>query len=110
MTSPSSFNLNSPTANATVSKSSGLQVSWSGTSASDSVMIVLTPTSNPNNLIIKTGIANSGSYTFSASELFAISGQTMVQLVKYRYAIKDVSGQKIAVVAEIVKSVTITLN
>lgn len=109
VTSPSTFTLITPTANATIKKSDGLTIQWTGTSSADSVLIVAVATNN-SGYVVKQGVSNSGSYTISASELGNMNGSTLVQVVKYRFSIKNVGTKNFVLVSEVVKAVTVTLN
>jgi|GEM_PF-831239 len=111
VTSPSSFSVNSPAASATVTKSSGLTVTWSGasSSATDSVMILLVSTSNTASFEATT-TNKTGSYTISASQLSAFSGDAMLEVVKYKYATTSVNSKTYVGVAEIVNTVNFKLQ
>lgn len=106
--SPSSFNITAPAANATVTKSSGIQVTWSG-GTNSKVMIVLASTTG-NGYFSAEELTDNGSFTISASDLANISGQALLQVLKYRYSEVTASGKSYFLIAEIVKNITITVQ
>jgi len=106
--SPNAFTLSNPTASTVAPKTSNLTVTWSGAygSSVDSVMIILVPMSGSGTTFTATTTNKTGSYTIPSSSLSGFSGDTMLELVKYRYAMKTVSGKTYVGVAEIVNTVT----
>ena len=108
VTSPSTFNITSPAANATVTKSSGIQVTWNG-GTNSKLMIVLASTTG-NGYFSTEELADNGTYTIPAAQLANISGQALLQVVKYRYAEVTSSGKSYFMIAEIVKNVTVTVQ
>lgn len=106
--SPSQFNITAPANNATVSKGSGIAVNWTG-SSNARVLIVLASQSG-SGYYISSELNDSGSYTIPASELGSISGQSLLQVVKYHYADVSASGKNYYIITEIVKSNTITVQ
>lgn len=110
--SPSAFNVNSPVAGATVAKTGALNVTWSGAfnTSADSVMIILVPMSGSGSTFTATTTNKTGSYNIPASEINKFSGDAMIELVKYRYAMKTVSGKTYVGVAEIVNTVSFKIQ
>ncbi|GAB4139470.1 MAG: hypothetical protein Fur0015_10330 [Ignavibacteriales bacterium] len=107
--SPISFNITAPASNATVSAASGLTVSWNGGSSAK-VLVYLISLSSSGKAVFSQDLSDDGSHTFSASELSGITGQVMIQVVKYHYNEIASGGKSYYAVAEIVKSVNATLN
>ncbi len=108
---PSAFSLVAPASGATVSKSSGLALSWtSDNDMRDSMIVTLSPTNGQRYAFTQQSIANTGSFTIPASALASISGQTVLHVVKYRYAGKSVGGKDYYAVGEVVKQLTITIQ
>lgn len=107
---PKDFSITKPTAGSTITKSGGLEIQWSttGSSTSDSIMIVAATGSGTP--YISSILSNSGSHTISASSLGSMSGETVLQVVKFRYTLKSANGKNYAVIAEIVKTVNIKLQ
>jgi hypothetical protein len=110
VTSPTSFSLLAPTTGE-IDKSKGLAFSWTGgfSGATDSMLVIVVDLSN-SKTVVKQGLANNGSYTISADELSDISGEAMIQVVKYRYNIYTTDNKFYQAIAEIVKQVTVTIN
>ena len=108
VTSPSTFNITSPAANATITKSSGIQVTWNG-GTSSKVMIVLASTTG-NGYFTTEELTDNGTYTIPASQLANISRQALLQVVKYRYAEVTSGGKSYFMIAEIVKNITVTIQ
>lgn len=110
--SPNSFTLSNPTASTVAPKSSNLTVTWSGAygSSVDSVMIVLVPMSGSGTTFTATTTNKTGSYTIASSSLSGFSGDALLELVKYRYATKTVSGKTYVGVAEIVNTVNFKIQ
>jgi len=112
VTSPSSFTISNPTSSTVASKTSNLTVTWSGANASsaDSVMIFLLPLSGTGTTFTTTTTNRTGSYTIPSSQLSAISGDAMLEIVKYRYATTTVSSKTYVGVAEIVNTVSFKIQ
>jgi hypothetical protein len=110
VTSPSTFSIIKPAANDTISKTSGMAITWSGTSGSDSVMIVLKSTAGASNFA-KGGLPNSGSYQIAATSLtdFA-AGPALLFVVKYRYVLKASNSKNYVITSEIVKQSLVTIR
>lgn len=110
--SPNSFTLSNPTASTVAPKTSNLTVTWSGAygSSVDSVMIVLVPMSGSGTTFTATTTNKTGSYSIPSSSLSGFSGDALLELVKYRYAMKTVSGKTYVGVAEIVNTVTFKIQ
>jgi hypothetical protein len=108
--SPSSFTLISPTSGE-VDKSNGISLSWTGGyfGATDSMLVMVVDLSN-SKTVVKQGLPNNGSYLIPAEELSSISGEAMIQVVKYRYNIYTTDRKFYQAIAEIVKQVTVTIN
>ncbi|MCF8241799.1 MAG: hypothetical protein K9J16_10465 [Melioribacteraceae bacterium] len=107
--SPSTFTINSPASGVTVSKADGLNITWNSTGGTAKVLISVIPMSGGDPVIVQ-DLENDGDHTLSASELGSISGETMIQVVKYTYNTADAGGKTYVMIAEIVKSVTVTVN
>lgn len=111
VSSPHEFELTSPASGASVSKSSDLNITWTVTgSASDSVMIYLTPTTGSASPYVSTILANNGTTKISASEVAKFSGAAILQVVKFRYAHTTKNGKLYLAIAEIVKNSAVTIN
>ncbi|MCZ7604018.1 MAG: hypothetical protein QY331_06490 [Melioribacteraceae bacterium] len=108
--SPSNFSLTGPANNATVSKSGGINITWSNASNNSNVLVVLAALDNSGSYYAAEGLSDNGSYTIPAGDISGISGQAMLQVVKYNYAPVSAGGKTYYAVAEVVKSVTITVN
>ena len=109
--SPTQFSLTSPANNASVSKSSGFDVTWSaGGTAGTEVLIVVIDLSSAESAFSVDGLEDDGNYTVSSSSLDGISGEAMLQVVKYTYNGINSGGKDYYVISEIVKSVTINVN
>jgi hypothetical protein len=109
--SPTQFNLTSPANNATVSKSNGFDVTWTagGTGGSE-VLVMIIDMSSSDDVFAVDGLDDDGSYSVSASSLSNISGEAMLQVVKYTYSGLNSGGKDYYIISEIVKSVTINVN
>ncbi|MCK9425530.1 MAG: hypothetical protein M0Q21_05805 [Ignavibacteriaceae bacterium] len=109
VTSPTAFTLSNPTATTVAPKTSALNVTWSGaySTAPDSVMIVLVVGSTT---FTATTTNKTGSYSIPASQLSAMAGDAILQVVKYRYATKTVSSKNFVGVAEIVAMVNFKIQ
>lgn len=107
--SPSNFSLSSPANNASVNKSSGLNVTWTNTSSSR-VLVLLAAINSSNQYYAKDDLDDNGSFTIPSSELSSFSGDAMLQVVKYNYSGVSAGGSDYYVISEIVKSVTVKIN
>jgi hypothetical protein len=112
ITSPRNFSISSPVSGATVSKASGIPVTWTvvGASASDSIMIVLAPASSGGTAYTSATLSNSGSFTIPASGISSLSGDVLLQVVKFRYALKTVGSKNYAIISEIVRTANFKVN
>ncbi|RMH72765.1 MAG: hypothetical protein D6675_03895 [Gemmatimonadetes bacterium] len=110
VSSPSAFNVTQPVANATVNKSAGLQIAWTNTSNDNNVMITLLDMDGDAQYFSPVNLADDGSHTISAGDMSDISGEAMLQVVKYRYNVVDQGGKSYPIIAEIVTSVTVTVQ
>ncbi|RMD98584.1 MAG: hypothetical protein D6814_07240 [Calditrichaeota bacterium] len=108
--SPKSFSVTAPTGNATVDKSKGIIVSWNNSSPGSKVLIALVSQNNPEKLYISENLDDNGSFTIPASKISGMSGQSLLEIVKFNYNLVDSGGKTYAVISEIVKTLTITLN
>ncbi len=110
VTSPTGFSLLAPSTGE-IDKSNGIAISWTGgyAGATDSMLVIVVDLSN-SKTVIKQGLPNNGFYTLSAEELSDISGEAMIQIVKYRYNIYTTDNKFYQAIAEIVKQVTVTIN
>lgn len=107
---PNTFTINSPTNNATVTKAGGINVNWSNANSQDSVLIQLISTADSKKYYNSGIISNSGSYTIPEASLSQISGQSLLEVVKFRYAIKESNGKQYVVLAEVIKNVVVTVE
>jgi hypothetical protein len=71
---------------------------------------VLVTQVNNGNYFSADELDDDGSYTVSASSLSKISGEAMLQAVKYTYNAINSGGKDYYMISEIVKSVNITVN
>ncbi len=112
VTSPTTYTLSNPTATTVAPKTSNLTVTWSGAygSSLDSVMIVLVPMSGSGTTFTATTTNKTGSYSIPSNSLSGFSGDALLEVVKYRYAMKTVSGKTYVGVAEIVNTVTFKIQ
>ena len=112
VTSPTSFTVSNPTASTVALKTSALNVTWSNAngSSADSVMIILVPMSGSGSTFTATTTNKTGSYSIPSSSLSGFSGDVMLEIVKYRYAMKTVSGKTYVGVAEIVSTVSFKIQ
>lgn len=108
--SPFDYSVSQPTANASVTKSTGLQVKWTNTSSTTKMLIQIVNVKDKGQAKVYQDIADNGSFTIPSADLSSFSGDCMLFVVKYNYNILTVSGKKYVIVSEIVKSVNIKLN
>ncbi len=109
VTSPSSFTLTSPVAGV-VDKSSGLNINWYGSlNSTDSMLVIIVDLSN-SKTYTKQGLSNNGQFTISSSDLSDISGEAMIQVVRYRYNLYTQDGKFYQAVSEIVKQINVTFQ
>ncbi|MDX9924388.1 MAG: hypothetical protein RBS48_06445 [Ignavibacteriaceae bacterium] len=105
--SPTNFTLSAPAKDAAVSKN-GFQATWSG-GTSSKVFVVISQVSN-GKTFSKEALSDNGNYSFTSSDLSGISGQALLQVVKYNYNKVSSGGKDYYLIAEIVKSVNVTVN
>ncbi len=109
VTSPYNFSITSPQSG-TVDISNGLTLYWSGSGGNDSLMIVLVDL-DKNKTYTRSGIRfNDGKITIDKADLSGFSGDALLQLVRYNYAIHTTDDRYYVAVAEIVKQATITIQ
>ncbi len=111
--SPEDFLLQEPTLLATVKQSDGLEVVWTGGSASSEERLLISITSADNNrstTYFSTDVPNTGSYSITAGNLEAVSGSVLLNVTKYRTASESVSGRTYVAVSEIIYSRIITIT
>ena len=99
--SPSQFNITAPANNATVSKASGINVTWSG--SSNARVIIVLASQSGSDYYYSGELNDSGSFTIPASELGSISGQSLLQVVKYHYGDVNAGDHNYYIISEIVK-------
>lgn len=109
VSSPTNFTVSSPASNTTISKSSGITVNWNNTSANSQVLIVLAPINNSGSYY-SAETNDNGNYTIASGDLSSFSGECLLQVVKFNYNTASSGGKTYYLIAEIVKSVTITVN
>jgi hypothetical protein len=109
---PSNFTLTAPASGAVISKSSGIDLNWTGgNSESDSMMVTISPTASGTSFsYIQQGIHDNGSFTIPASALGSVSGECILHVLRYRYSAKSSGGKDYYAVAEVVKQITITVQ
>jgi len=105
--SPTTFMVRNPSALSLISKSSDLNVTWSGASStsSDSIIIVLVPVNGSGSTYTATTNNKTGSYKISANQLSELAGSVLLEVVKYKYEMKTEGGKSFFGVAEIVNKV-----
>ncbi len=108
--SPASFGLTAPANNATVSKASGINVTWNNTSSGAKVLVMLVSTTNSSQVYVVEDIADNGSHTIPASSLTNVSGSALLQVVKYRYNSATAGGKSYYMISEVVNNALITIN
>lgn len=110
VTSPSTFSISKPAANDTITKSSGMTITWTGTSGSDSVMIVLKSMAGSSSFV-KAGLPNSGSYQIASANLTDFkAGSALLFVVKYRYVLKASNSRNYAITSEMVKQASVSIR
>lgn len=112
VSSPTTFIVRTPQALSLISKSSALDVTWTGASAAspDSMMIVLVPVSGGGTTYTATASNIVGSYSIAASHLSGYSGDVLLEIVKYRYAMKTVNSKTFVGISEIVNTVNFKIQ
>ncbi|KAA3614817.1 MAG: hypothetical protein D8M58_10195 [Calditrichaeota bacterium] len=109
VSSPSSFTLTSPVSG-NIDKSNGLNITWVGSlNNTDSMLVLVVDLSNSKTYIAQ-GLPNNGQHSIEAADLSDISGEAMIQVVKYRYNLYQTETKFYQAVAEIVKQVTVTFQ
>ncbi len=109
VTSPGNFNITSPQSG-TVDISNGLSLYWNGTGGNDSLLVVLVDLDN-NKTFTRAGIRfNDGKITIEKADLSGFSGEALLQLVRYNYAMHTTNDKYYVAVAEVVKQTTITIQ
>lgn len=110
VTSPLTFSISKPAANDTISKASGMIITWTGTSGSDSVMIVLKSAAGSSSFV-KAGLANSGTYQIASASLTNFTaGSALLFVVKYRYVLKANNSKNYVITSELVKQTSVTMR
>ena len=107
--SPNSFSVSGPANNASITKSNGVDVSWTNTSANSRVLVVLVDIDNSGNYYAA-DVDDNGNHTIASGDISSFSGECMLQVVKYNYNTASAGGKTYYLISEIVKSTTITLN
>ncbi len=108
--SPSLFTLTAPTNNASITKSEGVEVTWTNPSADSNVLIVMAALDGSSQYFTSEVLDDDGSHTIAGSDLGNVSGDAMLQVVKYNYSSISSGGKDYYIIAEIVKSVVIKVN
>lgn len=107
--SPNYFRINTPAANATVSKSSGFSVTWQG-GTNARVMISLVSQTNGSQ-VNKIDLNDNGSFNITSQDLSNFpTGKANLYVVKYRYSIKDAGGKNYIAVSEIIEVIEVNVN
>ncbi|MHC1736467.1 MAG: hypothetical protein AB9882_00495 [Ignavibacteriaceae bacterium] len=110
LVSPNTFEITAPVSGAIITKANALNVTWTNTTTTDSMMIVMVSLAG-GNPYISSFLTNNGSFTIPEASMNAFpAGDAILQVVKFRYKVATVSGKNYAIVAEIVKSVTVKLQ
>jgi hypothetical protein len=107
--SPNDYSVTSPTANASISKASGIQVRWSNPSTAKA-LIQIVNVNNKGQAKVYQEVTDNGSYTIPAADISGFSGDCMIFVVKYNYSYTTAGGKRYYFVSEIVKSVTVKVN
>lgn len=110
VTTPSAYSVTSPASNAPVSKSSQLQVRW-GNPSSARVLIIL-QSQNGGKFYLAQDQPDNGQHIIGTDQLGGFpAGGAILYIIKYTYnAVTANDGKTYIMMAEIVKTSTITLN
>lgn len=95
-----------------INRADGLDIQWTGGSATSDERVLISITSTASNqatTFISKDVPNSGSYSFSAADLGTISGSVVLNVAKYRMETLDVSGKTYVAVSEVVFARAITI-
>ncbi|MGE3801017.1 MAG: hypothetical protein AB7H80_08360 [Candidatus Kapaibacterium sp.] len=88
-----------------INRADGLDIQWTGGSASsdERMLISISSTaSNQTTTFISKDVPNSGSYSFSTADLGNISGTVVLNVAKYRMGTVDVSGKTYVALSEVI--------
>ncbi len=107
--SPRSFNVTAPAENATITKASGMTVSWDAAGGAQNVLITVVDISS-SKVVFAEELNDNGSHTFTSAQLADISGDAMIQIVKYNYNLVSAGGKDYAIISEIVKTVNVKVQ
>ncbi|MCX7874583.1 MAG: hypothetical protein N2321_00290 [Melioribacteraceae bacterium] len=108
--SPNDYSITSPTANASVTKSNGIQVRWSNTSTTSKILVQIINIKDKGQAKVYQELNDNGSYTIPASDLTSFSGDCQLFVVRYNYNSVTAANKKYYMVSEIVKSINIKVN
>lgn len=108
--SPSDYSITSPTANASVTKSNGIQVKWSNTSTTSKIVVQIINIKDNGQAKVYQELTDNGSFTIPAADLTSFSGDCQLFVVRYNYNPVSASGKKYYMISEIVKSINIKVN
>jgi len=108
--SPTTFTVNSPGNGTTVDISQGLYIEWSGGNGVDSMMVLLVDL-DKNTTFTRGGINfRNGDVTIAKADLAGFSGDVLLQVVRYNYALHTTDDTYYVAVSEIVKQTTFTIQ
>lgn len=108
--SPNDYSITSPSNNASVTKSSGIQVKWSNTSTTSKILVQMINLKNNGQAKVYQELTDNGSYTIPAADLSSFSGDCQIFVVRYTYNYVTAGGKKYYMVSEIVKSINVKVN
>ncbi|MFZ5948285.1 MAG: hypothetical protein ACOYU5_10025 [Stygiobacter sp.] len=108
--SPNDYTITTPLNNASVTKSSGIQVKWSNTSTTSKILVQLINIQNKGQVKVYQDLTDNGSYTIPAADLSSFSGDCQLFVVRYTYNSVTAGGKKYYMVSEIVKSINVKVN
>lgn len=109
VTPPVPSSITAPVANATLSHSSAQAITWDHATGTDTVLVYATDANGHQ--AVKNGlVASAGTVTLSTTDLASFSGNGIIMVVKYRYAITAHGGKNYAVIGETAGIVNVTWN
>jgi len=111
---PVTFVISSPGSGENIVKANGLNINWTNANPNglDSILIVIVGNggSYMKSSILSGSSSSHGSYSITGSDLGAMTGTCILQVVKYRYNVVVISSKVFIVMAEIVKQETINFQ
>jgi hypothetical protein len=110
ISSPTLFTVTAPANKSTITKANGINITWIRTGQTDEkILINLISLSGSNSVITEQDLENSGSYKIEASRISSLSGEYMLQIVKYRYKEISANNKAYLIISEVVKTLTLTI-